>query len=262
MVFWLNCNILHSQIIWSMIQSRSLLDLQAADELQVGHWAFRWKAMQINNFTHCGFQTYQRMLVHVRVCACTVCLDVPQTQHGAQWTHSSVHAHARDSGAATQHGDPQTLKGVGVKGLVGEGRRKSLLRLSPPYGEETNGNNFRRQRSLGQSEQLVRSVFKHVGETRAETGKRSYCEPTVSLVSFLFLAAARSSLESAAVVCRTSDGHKSLCKSRLTLINTFSWAKLHTLDHEKPSVGINHLLKFWKNNNKKNQPNFGMVDII
>lgn len=36
-----------------------------------------------------------------------------------------------------QHSDPQTLNGVGVKGLVGESRSKSLLWLSPSYREKT-----------------------------------------------------------------------------------------------------------------------------
>lgn len=96
-------------------------------------------------------------------------LNIPQTQHGAQWRHS-VHARTQDSRAATQHGgDPQTLNGVGVKGLVGEGRWKSLLRLSPPYEEETNGNNFRRQCSLAQCQKPLQFVFKTShSETRAE----------------------------------------------------------------------------------------------
>lgn len=79
--------------------------------------------------------------VHVQHVSIDQIHDTESSKH----THLYMQTRERERGVVTQHSDPQTLNGVGVKGLVGEGRRKSLLRLSPPYREETNGNNFRRQ---------------------------------------------------------------------------------------------------------------------
>lgn len=56
------------------------------------------------------------MLAHVGVCTARVCAVMLNQRllHGrGKWK--------------AQHRDPQTLNGVGVKGLVGERRRKSLL---------------------------------------------------------------------------------------------------------------------------------------
>lgn len=105
-----------------------------------------------------SFQTHR----DVRTSACSHgvrCIAV--RQHGCASTH-------REWGECKgQHRDPRTLNGVGVKGLVGERRRKSLVWLSPSYREETKGHNFRRQHKL-----LTRtSANRHVPALRLERHK-------------------------------------------------------------------------------------------
>lgn len=65
---------------------------------------------------------------------------------------ASIHGNGRWK---AQHRDPRTLNGVGVKGLVGERRRKSLLWLSPSYGEDKKGNFNRQHRSDRSSQRRV-----------------------------------------------------------------------------------------------------------
>lgn len=86
----------------------------------------------------------KEMLRHVHVYACTACVIIQYMTCIVLYQHICTSIHIKEKWKA-QHRDPQTLNGVGVKGLVGERRRKSLLWLSPSYREETKGNNFRRQ---------------------------------------------------------------------------------------------------------------------
>lgn len=57
--------------------------------------------------------------------ACKAC-PIYESPHIFQ--NTTVRAYTEiEGGKARQHKDPQTLNGVGVKGLVGERRRNSLL---------------------------------------------------------------------------------------------------------------------------------------
>lgn len=155
------------------------------------------------------------------------------TRAESRFNNIPVQAHTERGKWKAQHRDPQTLNGVGVKGLVGERRRKSLLWLSPPYREETKGNIFRRQHisdtyiywqthtsvvsqhifdlivtSWTHMPEFVFLYFKPGAESRLwNNSEYETPTPTLSLLS-LVIAAALSSLESVIDDCFIKDRHE------------------------------------------------------
>lgn len=91
------------------------------------------------------FRRMKEMLGRVQCVQVQHVGGILNTWTASQFQMTHLYKHTQSGKWKAQHRDPQTLNGVGVKGLVGERRRKSLLWLSPSYREETKANNFRRQ---------------------------------------------------------------------------------------------------------------------